>query len=852
MSEEDARSNHIPRPPIPLQVPELLAPAGDMETLRIAVKNGADAVYFGARSFNARAKAANFDDDQLTEAVDFLHEHSVRAYLTLNTLIADSEASQALHLAENAWRIGVDALILQDIGLLCAIRQVLPGLRLFASTQMSIGNEPGILAARDLGLSRVILPRELSAGEVRSLTAYATSIGMETEVFIHGALCVCYSGQCLMSAMQGGRSANRGACAQPCRLSYRMRSDRERGESESIPRLSIKDQSLYSHIGTLADMGVASFKIEGRLRSPAYVGTVTAVYRRVLDGQPEPGDEARLLQAFNRGGAFIDAFLTGRRGPDTRSGIRPGSYGVPLGSVAAIRPDAGILDIARSSGSRMQAPGASMPARGDVLAVRRGSEDIASAPAGIVETIAIGWRVKGFHPDALRLMQPGDSLFRMTDTAAERAAEAADRRKTGVKLHLEAIDGNRARLTASCRTLYGQPVSASAVHPADDVPPLPDSRVSAQLSKSGGTPFSVDSATVAHPAPMLGVASINAMRREALDSLRIALHEAYRHTRGPVAQPRDDAGFWDRFDTSDPVCFPIGKPEPAAITAFYWQWPLDGQPACGADIYLIPLRELQPDLGRERGAERIGAIKAAEPGSRVYAVLPPGLNGIALERATAQIDAWRAVGLDGVASRTVDIHTMFETFERSLEPGGNTYNAGSFRCHADKGLSRVAISHEAGQTETLAILDAAPSTACQAELWLYGRAGVMFSHTCPAGLNACANPDKGVCRGATHRLQDNRGREFPVVCHPGPCTVDILSSQPVNNTAMLSCLQSARRADGSSALDRVAWRLSFYDEPAVFRLELTRRLRTLLDPAKSVPIRSGLLDSLDEYIRANH
>jgi putative protease len=219
----------------------------DLDTLRIAVRNGADAVYFGARAFNARARAANFDDRQLLEAVDYLHLHRARAYLALNTLIADREADEALRLAETAYRIGVDALIVQDIGLTCAIHERMPDFRLFASTQMSVGNERGIQAARDLGLSRVILPRERTALEVRRLTAFAADIGMETEVFVHGALCVSFSGQCLMSALQGGRSANRGACAQPCRMMYALESNG--GETGGVmPRLSLRDQSLYDQI----------------------------------------------------------------------------------------------------------------------------------------------------------------------------------------------------------------------------------------------------------------------------------------------------------------------------------------------------------------------------------------------------------------------------------------------------------------------------------------------------------------------------------------------------------------------------------------------------------------------------
>ena len=831
-------------------LPELLAPAGDIETLRVAVRNGADAVYFGAQTFNARTNAANFDDEQIIEAVDYLHEHSARAYLTLNTLVSDEESGQALHIAENAWMIGADALIVQDVGLLCAIHRYLPDLPLFASTQMSIGNEPGILAARDLGLSRVILPRELTAESVRRLTAYAATIGMETEVFIHGALCVSFSGQCLMSALQGGRSANRGACAQPCRLPYRLSSSLSGETGESYPRLSLRDQSLYGHLDALAAAGVASLKIEGRMRSSAYVGPVVAAYRRMLDGSPDEEDPGRLLQAFNRGGAFMDAFYTDQRGPKTRSGSRPGSFGVYIGSASAIRPDTGILDIACpltvESGQRVT------PMRGDVLAIRRGAEDIASAPAGIVEQIASGFRIKGFHPDALRTVRVGDALYRMTDALALRAAEAADVRKTGVDIRLVSMEDGSARLVAVCSTMTAvrpsrspESITVLVDHVADDVPPLPESRILAQLSKTGGTPFSVHSVSCDHPVPSLGVASLNAMRRDALEALRLAIHSSYRR---PKSESREiEAGFPHMTGSANPgppLSTPAVSPE---IVVFYWQWPADGKPACGADIYLIPFREL--DLPGGQGQVRLRALKAEEPHARITAVLPPGFNGPELERVSDVLDGLCASGLDGVASRTIDIHTMFTGFERSLEPGGNTFNTASFRCHASKGLSRVCVSHEVGRAAIRELLEAADGK-CRAELTVYGRACAMFSHSCPVGGNACADPTHGVCRNAAYHLADERGRRFPVVCHPGPCTVEILSAQPIDGTEFLAATLASNVAIGHSNIENAALRFAFYDEPASFRRELITNIRALIDPAASVSVQSQILKKLSAQMDA--
>ena len=281
------------------KLPELLAPAGDMECLYAAVAAGADAVYVGGKRFGARAFAKNFDLDELSRAVSYCHLHSVKLYVTLNTLIEDREMAEAVEYAAELYRIGVDALIVADLGVLSAIRRHIPDLELHGSTQMSVHSTLGADAAARLGVSRVVPARELSLSDIKSIVRDSRC---EVEVFLHGALCVCYSGQCLFSSLVGGRSGNRGECAQPCRLPY---------NGGKYP-LSLKDLSLANHIPELIDSGVASLKIEGRMKSPAYVYTVTAIYRRLLDeGRNANQDESDALRrAFSRGG-FTDGYFVG-------------------------------------------------------------------------------------------------------------------------------------------------------------------------------------------------------------------------------------------------------------------------------------------------------------------------------------------------------------------------------------------------------------------------------------------------------------------------------------------------------------------------------------------------------------
>jgi len=292
---------------------ELLSPAGSPEALLAAVQNGADAVYMGLGSFNARRSARNFTDDTFPQAVDYCHRHGVKVYLTLNTLLTDRELPEAAETLRKASVWGVDAVLVQDWGLWLLARQVAPDQPLHASTQMSLHTLAGARLAAELGMERVVLARELSAHDTEVICRHC---GAEVEVFGHGALCMCYSGQCAMSAMIGGRSGNRGTCAQPCRLPYAL------GEKRGY-LLSLKDNNLSPYLRQMEEMGVACLKIEGRMKRPEYVGAVTGIYRRLLDEKrpPSPAESAQLEQAFSRSG-FTDGYWTGKRGPQM-FGMRP-------------------------------------------------------------------------------------------------------------------------------------------------------------------------------------------------------------------------------------------------------------------------------------------------------------------------------------------------------------------------------------------------------------------------------------------------------------------------------------------------------------------------------------------------
>ena len=286
---------------------ELMSPAGSLEAVIAAVRGGADAVYFGAGAFNARRNAKNLSGDELAEAMRYCRLRGVKTYVTMNTLLTDRELPPARELVQELNALGADALIVQDLGVARMIRACAPDLPLHASTQMTIHNLAGALAAKELGFSRVVLSRELPLEEIRFICAHAL---IETEVFVHGALCMCYSGQCFLSAAIGGRSGNRGLCAQPCRLSYSV------GAQPAGNPLSLKDLSLARHLGELEAAGVTCIKIEGRMKRPEYTALVTNIYRRALDENREPTRQEldQLETLFSRDG-FTDGYFVGKKGP---------------------------------------------------------------------------------------------------------------------------------------------------------------------------------------------------------------------------------------------------------------------------------------------------------------------------------------------------------------------------------------------------------------------------------------------------------------------------------------------------------------------------------------------------------
>ena len=330
---------------------ELLSPVGDFDCLKAAVQNGANAVYFGSNLFSARAFAKNFDKEELEQAINYAKLRGVKTHLTLNTLIKDGEFEDAINVAKTAYEFGIDAIIVQDLGLARFLIKNFPDLEIHASTQMTTSNIEGVKKLQDLGFKRVVLSRECSISEIEHI---CKNSNIEIEVFTHGALCISYSGQCLFSSMVGGRSGNRGQCAQPCRLPYSLFSDNK--EIDKGYLLSPRDLCSLENLPDLISSGVSSLKIEGRMKSPTYVATVTKIYRKYIDlsykylnneiskYEIDEKDKQELMQVFNRGG-FSSGHLQEEPNKKLIYPQKPNNMGITLGKVLKFNPNKGLITV---------------------------------------------------------------------------------------------------------------------------------------------------------------------------------------------------------------------------------------------------------------------------------------------------------------------------------------------------------------------------------------------------------------------------------------------------------------------------------------------------------------------------
>lgn len=505
---------------------EVLAPAGSIESLKAAVLNGADAVYLGGSLYGARAYANNFEKEQLIWAIDYAHLFGCKVYLAVNTLMKQKEISELAKFLEPYYERGLDAVIVQDLGAVDVIHRCFPDMEIHASTQMTVTGIHGARLAKELGACRVVPARELSLREIRKIKK---ETGLDMECFVHGALCYCYSGQCLMSSMLGGRSGNRGRCAGTCRLPFELYEDGEKLNRKGQNfLLSPKDLCTIRELPELIEHGVDSLKIEGRMKQPEYVGAVTRIYRKYVDlyesGGPykvEDDDEKELLELFNRGG-FTSGYYKKHNGRDMMSLNRPNHQGIFVGKIQSIQGKNVMFQAAEDLG------------KGDVLEIslERGDKVELTCPDSWIKGAKV--RLNG---QKLKYLKPGMRLYRTKNQALrERITEDLKQKtKENIKGKITISTGECAKLVVTSERARAE-VSGAVAEPAKNRP-LSREDIRKQILRTGESDFTFTELEVElHGDIFLPVAALKQLRRDAFEKLTEEILKKSR--RKPVVCPK--------------------------------------------------------------------------------------------------------------------------------------------------------------------------------------------------------------------------------------------------------------------------------------------------------------------------
>jgi len=654
--------------------PEVLAPAGDQLALDAAIRAGADAVYFGVNAFNARARAQNFTVDGLPETVGRLHERRVKAHLTLNTLVFDAELDAWAEVVRAAERAGVDAVIVQDLGALGLVRQIAPQLAIHASTQMTCTDAASVEFAAALGADRVVLARELSLAEIEQITR-ATRV--ELEVFVHGALCVAYSGQCLTSEAIGGRSANRGACAQACRLPYELLVDGQVHDlGERAYLLSPQDLEASAAVPRLIELGVRSFKIEGRLKGPEYVAATTRLYRaavdRALGSEPASDLEAtrqRAVQSYSRGSG--PGFLSGVNHQELVEGRSCDHRGLEVAQAVGLEQ--------RASRTWLLVKASERIARGDGLLVEGGwagegelggrvwNIEVAGAE---VNAVAAGSAAKlWFGPElALSAVERGRRVFRTHDPETEREVKAElarDPYRERLKLVLAGRFGEPFTLEGRTeRGRFARVQADTVVEPAQNQP-TSSSELADKLGRLGDSPFVFDGLELDLPGgAWIPVSALNRARR--------ALVTALGETRAGALEPVPE-----RPSRRAPELAKLRPPPPKGLFVLCRnRAQADAALSAGADGVYLDFLELT-GTGN--------ALRELRAGGAMVGVAPPRIRKPGEEKIDRYLES---LAPDAVLVRSLG--ALFE-LESGLRDQSNALRIGDFSLNVSNRLTALEV-----------------------------------------------------------------------------------------------------------------------------------------------------------------
>ena len=765
---------------------ELLSPAGNREALNAAIACGADAVYLGYTAFGARSYAGNFNAEELKDALDYAHERGRKIYVTVNTLVKQCEIDDLADVLELLCKAGADAMIVQDMGVVRIAQARFPELTLHASTQMTVNNAQGAKLLSDMGFARVVPARECPLSELRKMA----DTGVEIEAFAHGALCVAVSGQCLFSSMIGGRSGNRGRCAQPCRLPYRLQ------DGTSGYLLSTKDLMLIDRIPEMRDAGVYSFKLEGRMKRPEYVGVITRAYREAIDAaaahvpyHPDEKTLCALRQIFNRGG-FTEGYVMDRSNAALMSWERPNHWGIRMGKITAMRGPLAkvLLDEDLHDGDGLQIRGKS-----ETEVTYSGNETRRGAEATV--RIANGQA------------KPGDAVYRLTDAVQmKEIREYVSKEHAQIPLtgELVAVPGQPAVLTL--RDSDGHEVRVTGTQSVDTAQQRALDRESAmkQLGKTGGTPYVLEDLHVVGENAFMTAGMLNGLRRDALEAMR---QERIRTVKRDVQPRKTD------------VTLPEGKPVLSVQSEDIGE--AKALLASGADVFCWEPQRYNPK-------DMLAALEGT-PDVKAALVLPAVMrtdelahvHGFVCEHA----DRFVAVVANNVGQFGVSWPVPVWGGQ-----GLNVFNSESAKFYTALGAKRMTASCELSAKE----LAEATAAGGDFEIEVYGRAMLMLLSHCPRRTRAGDGKQDAACDacakngGCPEVYTDRKGYRFPArrLKMEHGCVVRLY------NSIVTDMAKHARKLKESGC----SLRLTFTDETPERRREIVASFRSILDGGEAAHV----------------
>ncbi len=745
---------------------ELLAPVGDWNCLKAAVQNGADAVYFGVEQFNARMYAANFNVEDMKQVIDYCKLRNVKTNLTLNTLLENCEFDNAVDLAKEAYKAGVDAIIVQDLGLAKYLIDNIPGLPIHASTQMTVHNLQGVLKLEKLGFDRVVLSRELSCEEIEYI---CKNCKVEIETFIHGALCICYSGQCLFSSVVGGRSGNRGKCAGPCRLPYELISENaETHERKSIDKgylLSTKDLCGIAYLPRLIQAGVKCFKIEGRMKSPEYVATVTRIYRKYIDMVLnnddfiiDEKDINDLMQVFNRGG-FSDGHLDSKHNRNLIFPEKPSNMGIYLGTIKKYNSNKGHITLQLEEdlelGDSISVSNEASKYLVSELMIKNVNQKKVSANT----EVTIG-RMKGN-------IKVGDKVYRISSKALSDFAKASYDNCENKKIPLNCtvtIKKNTPismEISTNKNTCYNELYSSiyvkeiSNMIPIDALKtPISVERVVKQISKTTNTPFSFENITVLLDDGLYvpSISTLNELRRTALEKVEQEILSRAKRTLLDLSRKSKES------ITYTPN---VKNPE---ISVLFRQLELDFD-YTKLDKEKITNIYVSLELFISKKYSKVISYFSDNYNLYIYvpSIIKTNYKNIALSTIEQAVMIYNIKGF--IVSNIGDFE-LLKKYSKDYEFIGNytlnVFNNNTMEEYRKLGLSRITLSRELNQE---LIKEMLANANINTEMIVYGNLPLMASSYCFLGETNKCYPDCGTnCKkNNKYYLKDRLGFNFRVV-----------------------------------------------------------------------------------------